>query len=252
MFLVLILLQISLLIRDVSSITDGYVAEQSAFGFVASIWTNGVLRCTGGIIHPRYILTAAICVKDIPLHTMSIGTGKVGLYDVGLHFSTVERVVIHPDFTVFVFGVQDLSVNTINNIAVLKLSAALQLGSERYAISLANNKAASCVCQISGWSSGWGPMDPSRHLVHFFANPLTPLECLQRGALVLLNHFCAIDLYGMRSISLTDIGGIFVSEGKAFGIIVGSVARPAPAPEVIILPIYPYLSFLFDVLKGVL
>ena len=81
------------------SIVGGKFASVSEFPFTAMILKDGKFNCTGSVISPTRILTAAHCATDNPSE-LSVVTGRSKLSDGGGEAIAVTAILVHPDYTV--------------------------------------------------------------------------------------------------------------------------------------------------------
>ncbi|XP_066246405.1 trypsin beta-like [Euwallacea similis] len=100
------------------AIIDGDLAEISDYPYAASIIADNLHMCGGSIIGAKHILTAASCVGAFKAANLIVRAGS-SLYDEGGQLAKVESINLHPNF---------VEEYLLNNIAILVLSEALELG----------------------------------------------------------------------------------------------------------------------------
>jgi secreted trypsin-like serine protease len=98
-----------------SSIVGGYRADPAAWPFVAALYFKGEFYCSGSVIAPTRVLTAAHCAKGLKTARIRVVTGRPQLKrkNVG-QTSKVSAKAIHPDY----------GVNQRHDVAVLTLATA--------------------------------------------------------------------------------------------------------------------------------
>lgn len=78
-----------------TKIMGGNVVEVSNYSFVVSVQRNQEHLCTGSIYTNKVILTAAACVKDVNIYTLTVlaKTRTIGFHGVR---HTVKKIIIQP------------------------------------------------------------------------------------------------------------------------------------------------------------
>jgi len=95
--------------------------------------------CSGSLISPRHVLTAAMCVNAGPL---SVVLGHSHLFNVSMF--NVSKVEIHPEFDLQTFS---------NNIAVIELNQEVHLRDSVVPICLADQSEHQGVYAEAGWAT---------------------------------------------------------------------------------------------------
>ncbi|XP_017130163.1 trypsin beta isoform X1 [Drosophila elegans] len=86
-----------LLSRGTTGIQNGVDARLDLWTFIASVWVNGHQECGGSVIDNRIILTAAQCVKGIPVKNLTIRVGTSDLYKGGTIIE-VTAMIVHEKY----------------------------------------------------------------------------------------------------------------------------------------------------------
>ena len=102
-------------------IVGGEPAADRTWGWMASLRSSsdGSHFCGGSVISAGYILTAAHCTKDIASPTLlRVYVGSTDLTSI-VQVRNVSKIYNHPSYSTTTY---------LNDIAILKLSSALDLG----------------------------------------------------------------------------------------------------------------------------
>ncbi len=137
-----------LLVADFSihaqqKIIGGSAVDITQRPYQAAVFLNGSFTGGGVIIAENWILTAAHVVADHPASSFTVSTGYTNLNN-DPRRSGVSQIIIHPNY-----NPQSLE----NDIALIKLSSSLFLGSTRKAITMSTSNSYSSGTQavVSGW-----------------------------------------------------------------------------------------------------
>lgn len=100
-------------------IVGGQPAERSEFPWQAMLFNpNNMHVCSGSLIHPNWVLTAAHCLDDAGIATVTLGGyNSADHNETGRQTFAVKSVIIHPNFNASTL-VNDIGLIELNGSAV--------------------------------------------------------------------------------------------------------------------------------------
>jgi suppressor of tumorigenicity protein 14 len=133
-------------------IVGGAPVDIESFPHQVGVTSDRGLRCSGAIVAPQWVMTAAHCVADDP-PGLEISAGVARLSDVDAVRVPVSRIVLHPGY--------DDGSPPYGDIAMLRLQHALELGGETIAAvglvdpddEAAGLTTPGTVATVAGWGS---------------------------------------------------------------------------------------------------
>ena len=136
--------------------TTTTVARQGQFPWIASVTKDGNLACVASLLDPRHVLTTASCLGSIDSTNLKTYKVIVGNHDYKVQDSfqqtiSVGQHIIHKDYDSF---------TKRNNIAILELSSAVDMGSAYVndvclpSYDVQQNFVNDTVTYVVGWGNG--------------------------------------------------------------------------------------------------
>ncbi|XP_017003561.2 trypsin 3A1 [Drosophila takahashii] len=132
-----------------SRIIGGYYVDIEDAPYQAEVLIDGTAICSGAIIKPRFILTAASCVSEYSSVQVRVDTNSRDYDDTGTLVPVCD-IITHPGYNYWRFD---------NNLALLELCAPLNFSETVEPISLAEELPEDYSwCVVAGWgsTSWWG------------------------------------------------------------------------------------------------
>ncbi|XP_076620357.1 transmembrane protease serine 9-like [Colletes latitarsis] len=198
-----------------SQIVGGFDAPDGKFPYQVSLRYNGNHFCGGSIISPRYILTAAHCVKGVPdIRKATVHAGTNLLSERGDAYA-VESGVAHPNYN---------SRTIANDVAIIRVDRAISFNAKVRAIPLASsNVAEGSSCVLSGWGTQRAGGNVPNKLQYADLRVEPQKSCKRTWSNVQGTQICTFTKVGQGACN-GDSGGPLVANGKQIGIV--SFGRP--------------------------
>ncbi|XP_068154599.1 serine protease SP24D-like [Drosophila tropicalis] len=193
-------------------IVGGVAARPGQFPYLVSVRFFERHICTGSILNPQFVVTAAHCIYRVPVSLLSIHAGITRLSASGDgEKSQVAKVIMHPSFKTVCRGSFD--------VALLRLPRNLTFSSEINSIPLAiNDPPVNSDVTIAGWgaTSHRGPV--SNELLFTNVTLLSRQYCVKHHYLRLSATIMC--LYHNANVGAChgDSGGPAVYNGELVGI----------------------------------
>ena len=190
-------------------ILQGEEARRGAWPWQGLLLKEGTPFCGAVLVQESWLLTSALCVRDIRPDVVRLGEHDVSQEeDAGKQERGVERVVIHPDYQGRI---------TENDMALIKMNSSVIFSSTVSPICLPQEQVN--LTGLAAWSTGWGTSSLARGeqesvLQQIVQEVLSSKECediyTQLGHSLSLpegGYLCTLDREGDRSSCYGDGGG---------------------------------------------
>ncbi|XP_054275587.1 transmembrane protease serine 11D-like [Macrosteles quadrilineatus] len=194
-------------------IINGSNATEGEFPFMAAIFYKGYFTCGGTILSEDWILTAAHCVNDRDLTQFSVLTGTIDLDGDDGRLTYVSQIIVHK-------GYQD-SDNQVNDIALFRLSVALEYDSVTQPVTLSaqnTDPSANSKVVVTGWGVSKINGNPVRYLqkatIQIISNPDCSAPYKPYNISILSTNVCAGTANGGIGQCTGDSGGPVLVEGS--------------------------------------
>ncbi|XP_013364391.1 PREDICTED: kallikrein-4-like, partial [Chinchilla lanigera] len=190
-------------------VTDGFPCTRHSHPWIAALFHNYEQHCSGVLVHPQWVLSAAHCWK--PSYTVGLGLhGLHDWYEPGSQMIKASLSVIHPEY--------DKSKHA-NDIMLVKLNTRVVESDTIRIIPIASQcPTAGTRCLLAGWGqllNGYFPLD-----LHCAVIPLLS-DNYCRLVLDTLYHesiFCAAG-EGRKDACQFDSGGPLICNGLLQGLV---------------------------------
>ncbi|KAK2907890.1 transmembrane protease serine 9 [Channa argus] len=184
-------------------IVGGVTARRGEWPWIGSLQYQRLHRCGATLIHKKWLLTAAHCLKSDPgPSNWAVSLGSVLRSGVGALVIPIQRVIIHPDFN---------GTNMDIDVALLELAVPAPISYTIQSVCLPSPvhhflKNAEC------YITGWGSMREGGSLTNLLQKAPVKLidqtHCQQSyGDVLTTNMMCAGYMEGGRDTCLGDSGG---------------------------------------------
>ncbi|XP_068447689.1 transmembrane protease serine 9 [Clinocottus analis] len=184
-------------------IVGGVTARRGEWPWIGSLQFQRQHRCGATLIHSKWLLTAAHCLKNDPSPTnWAVSLGSVLRSGVGALVIPIQRVIIHPDFN---------GDNMDHDLALLELAVPAPMSFTIQSVCLpspVHRFPKNTECYIAGWGSMREGGSLTNLLQKAAVNLIDQPDCQQSYGDVLTPHMmCAGSKEGGRDTCLGDSGG---------------------------------------------
>jgi len=216
-------------VGDDSYIVGGEDVKLGELPYQASFQNRGSHTCGGSIIDKQWVMTAAHCVPrngNPTGRTVVVGTIVQSDRGKGEQIVEVERIVIHPNYTM-----RGNPFFIINDVALLKLKKSIEFGPNAQPIKLPEpSHRAQGQALVSGW--GRTKKEPrTKILQKVTLNLISDEQCRKdfnrSGIIIPDSHLCGGDREGKKSSCHGDSGGPWVDTERKIQIGIVSWGPPS-------------------------
>ncbi len=194
-------------------IIGGTVASLGQLPWQARLPNSLVGTCSGVLIHPSWVLTAANCaiVWDPASLTITLGDlVQFGSAEPTEQVRGVSRIILHPDYDI-------VGGELVNDLALIKLSTPATLNSAVQPITIQSATASNTLHTVSGWGSRYQGASNSSNELRYGSIPVVPnatCDAAPLGRDLLPGELCAGYSNGVGGGCHHDMGGPLVTQGS--------------------------------------
>uniref|UniRef100_A0A3B3C2V7 Transmembrane serine protease 9 n=1 Tax=Oryzias melastigma TaxID=30732 RepID=A0A3B3C2V7_ORYME len=179
-------------------IVGGVTARKGEWPWIGSLQQHRLHRCGATLIHNKWLLTAAHCLKDPSPTNWAVSLGSVLRSGAGALVIPIQRVVVHPDFN---------GTRMDHDVALLELAVPAPTSYTIQTVCLpspVHRFLQNAECYIAGW----GSMKEGNLLQKAEVKIIEQADCqLSYGDALTPNMMCAGLMEGGRDTCLGDSGG---------------------------------------------
>ncbi|KAM9848996.1 transmembrane protease serine 9 [Aulostomus maculatus] len=184
-------------------IVGGVTARRGEWPWIGSLQYQKHHRCGATLIHSKWLLTAAHCLKsDLSPTDWAVSLGSVLRSGVGALLIPIQRIIIHPAFN---------GTSMDHDVALLELVVPAPMSYTIQSVCLpspVHHFMKNAECYISGWGSTREGGSLTTLLQKAEVNIIDQADCQQSYRDVLTpNMMCAGDMEGGKDTCLGDSGG---------------------------------------------
>nr|KAF6274903.1 kallikrein related peptidase 13 [Myotis myotis] len=226
----------------------GYTCPPHSQPWQAALLVQGRLLCGAVLVHPRWVLTAAHCLKDG--YRVSLGKHTLEHEEAGEQVRDVARSIPHP-----LYRSSPTHLNHDHDIMLLELQSPVRLSSHIRVLPLSHSDClpAGTCCRVSGWGTTISPRVSFPQALQCANIQLrSDEECRQAyPGRITRNMVCAGSPEGGKDSCEGDSGGPLVCNGRLHGIISwGDFPCGQPNRPGVYTRVSQYISWIQATIRG--
>ncbi|XP_060033456.1 kallikrein-13-like [Erinaceus europaeus] len=222
----------------------GYTCQPHSQPWQVALLVQGRLLCGGVLVHPKWVLTDAHCLKEG--YRVYLGKHALGRVEAGEEVREVVRSIPHPKYQV-----SPTHLNHDHDIMLLELQTPVQFSSHIHTMLLSHRDClppGTC-CRMSGWSTTTSPQVSYPQTLQCVNIQLhSDEECHQvYPGKITPNMLCASTDEGGKDSFEGDSGGPLICNGTLHGIISwGDFPCGQPSRPGVYTHVSRYLQWIWD------